>query len=324
MRRLIPIEPQNVHALSCSGHGAPSDCTNELNTGDGCAASPLYRTCRLRGYSSFCRACFPHACHMSLATRNSFGHVPVAALKKSAACCSNCLSSRTCSVPGCCAFFVQLPALSTCCALFCMWSASRLLALQRVLLPAIRPSDRCCVPKQVHMQGHGSPPSLLPATTLAPDLMHLALRRRMRLPLPLTRARCGGGGAPGCRALVDNLGDHALACPRTGLLARRGFVLERAWIEVVREAIGPEGRVVPQQWLANTTAPAVAADDRWARCWWGALAVAVQRAACSAVLGVWTMPPLPAADSDLPLAEVLQYAADTAPSRLPLRCGPEA
>ena len=71
-----------------------------------------------------------------------------------------------------------------------------------------------------------------PATTLAPDLMHLALRRRMRLPLPITRARCGGDGTPGCRALVDNLGDHAMACPRTGLLARRGFVLERAWIQV--------------------------------------------------------------------------------------------
>ncbi|CAE7599317.1 unnamed protein product [Symbiodinium natans] len=73
---------------------------------------------------------------------------------------------------------------------------------------------------------------------------------------------------------------------------------------VVREAIGQEGRVVP--------------FTGWARRWWGALAVAVQRAACSAVFGVWTMPPLPAAD-DVPLAEVLQYAADTAPSRLPLR-----
>ena len=50
-----------------------------------------------------------------------------------------------------------------------------------------------------------------------------------------------------------------------------------------------------------------------------ALAVAVQRATCSAVLGVWTMPPLPTAENDVPLAEVLQFAADTAPSRLPLR-----
>ena len=29
-----------------------------------------------------------------------------------------------------------------------------------------------------------------------------------------------------------------------------------------REAVSPEGHVVPQQWIANTTAPGVAADDR--------------------------------------------------------------
>ena len=130
--------------------------------------------------------------------------------------------------------------------------------------PAIRPSDRALLRSQAgpHAGAWLAAIPADPATTLAPDIMHLALRRRLRLPLPLTRARCGGERAPGCRALVDNLGDHALACPRTGLLARRGFVLERAWIQVVREAIGPEGRVVPQQWLANTTAPGVAADDR--------------------------------------------------------------
>ena len=38
-----------------------------------------------------------------------------------------------------------------------------------------------------------------------------------------------------------------------------------AWVQVAREAVGPEGRVVPQQWLARTTvttAPQVHADDR--------------------------------------------------------------
>ena len=65
------------------------------------------------------------------------------------------------------------------------------------------------------------------ACTLAPSLVHLALRCRMRMPLPVTQARCGGEGAPSCRAIVDDRGDHALACPRTGLLAFRGFVLER-------------------------------------------------------------------------------------------------
>ena len=45
--------------------------------------------------------------------------------------------------------------------------------------------------------------------------------------------------------------------PRTGLLARRAKVVERAWVRVAREAVGPEGQVVPQQWLAHTTAPGV-------------------------------------------------------------------
>ena len=147
------------------------------------------------------------------------------------------------------------------------WQRDAALALhtsfrEHVLLPAVRPSDRALLRSQAGPHAGAWLVPADPATTLAPDLMHLALRRRMRLPLPLTRARCGGDGTPGCRALVDNLGDHAMACPRTGLLARRGFVLERAWIQVVREAIGPERRVVPQQWLANTTAPGVAADDR--------------------------------------------------------------
>ena len=51
-------------------------------------------------------------------------------------------------------------------------------------------------------------------------------------------------------------------CPRTGLLSRRANVVERAWCRVAREAVGPEGHVVPQQWLAHTTAPGAASDDR--------------------------------------------------------------
>ena len=58
-----------------------------------------------------------------------------------------------------------------------------------------------------------------PALTLAPQAMQLALRRRLRLPLPLSPNRCGP--SPGCGQQVDEYGDHALACPRTELLARR-------------------------------------------------------------------------------------------------------
>ena len=77
-----------------------------------------------------------------------------------------------------------------------------------------------------------------PATTLPPQAMQLALRRRLRLPLPRRLSRCGP--SPGCGELVD----HALACPRTGLLARRAKIVERAWVRVAREAVGADGQAL--------------------------------------------------------------------------------
>ena len=68
-----------------------------------------------------------------------------------------------------------------------------------------------------------------------------ALRRGRRSRLPRA-GRCVRG--------------HFIACPRTGSPPCRGFV------QVAREAVGAEGRVVPQQWLARTTAPGVAPADR--------------------------------------------------------------
>ena len=47
--------------------------------------------------------------------------------------------------------------------------------------------------------------------------------------------------------MVDQLGDHGAACARSGLLARRALILERAWVRMVRvarEAVAAEGRVV--------------------------------------------------------------------------------
>ena len=95
---------------------------------------------------------------------------------------------------------------------------------------------------------------------LPPQAMQLALRRRLRLPLPLRLSRCGP--SPGCGKLVDTFGDHALACLRTGMLARRAKNVQRAWVRVAREAVGADGQVVAQQWLCNTTAPGVAPGDR--------------------------------------------------------------
>ena len=90
--------------------------------------------------------------------------------------------------------------------------------------------------------------------------MQVALRRRLRLALPLHSDRCGP--SPGCGAQVDAVGDHALACPRSGLLARRAKIVERAWVRAAREAVGADGQVVPPQWLAHTTAPRVDPSDR--------------------------------------------------------------
>ncbi|CAE7567426.1 unnamed protein product [Symbiodinium necroappetens] len=135
---------------------------------------------------------------------------------------------------------------------------------ERVLLPTLTPAARALLHSQSGPHARmwlAAIPSDV-ASTLKPDLMHVALRRRLRLPLPLTGRCCGAQGRHGCGAQVDAYGDHHLACPRKGLLPRRGFVVERAWVQVAREAVSPEGRVVPQQWLEHTTAPQVRADDR--------------------------------------------------------------
>ena len=68
--------------------------------------------------------------------------------------------------------------------------------------------------------------------------------------------------ARACGTCSFQYANHYAACPRTGLLARRAKPLERAWIRVVREAVGPEGQVVPQQWLVRAPAPGVDPDDR--------------------------------------------------------------
>ena len=70
-----------------------------------------------------------------------------------------------------------------------------------------------------------------PGTTLSPEEMQVALRRRLRLPLPLASRHCGGERGYGGGAPSDPFGDHATACHRTGLLAlssapKRGGALE--------------------------------------------------------------------------------------------------
>ena len=133
-----------------------------------------------------------------------------------------------------------------------------------VLLPSLTPSRQALLRSQAGQQSAAwlSTVPSEPGLTLSPPAMPIALRRRLRLPLPLAPNRCGGAGAHGCGRRIDPFGDHALACPRTGLLARRAKIVERAWVRVAREAVGPEGQVAPQQLLARTTAPGVRTGDQ--------------------------------------------------------------
>ena len=124
---------------------------------------------------------------------------------------------------------------------------------EQKLLPGMPPSACALLRSQVgpHAGAWLTAIPAEPATTLFPQAMQLALRRRVRLLLPLRPKRCGP--SPGCGGLVDVFGDHALAFPRTGLLARRAKIIERAWVRVARETVGADGQVVPQQWLSNTS-----------------------------------------------------------------------
>ena len=88
------------------------------------------------------------------------------------------------------------------------------------LLPAFAPPAQALLRSQSGPRAAawlGTVPSEA-GTTIPPDRMLIALRRRLRLPLPVAQGRCGAHG-PGCGATVDVYGDHYAACPRTGLLA---------------------------------------------------------------------------------------------------------
>jgi len=63
-----------------------------------------------------------------------------------------------------------------------------------------------------------------PVCVLPPQVAYFVPCHRLHL-LPLYASRCG---PPGCGREVDAFGDHALACARTGLLARKAKMVERA------------------------------------------------------------------------------------------------
>ena len=133
----------------------------------------------------------------------------------------------------------------------------------RVLLPSLEPAHQALLLSQSGPQAAAWLTAIPTdrSTSLPPEVMQIALRRRLRMPLPLGPGLCGQHGH-GCRRRLDPWGDHALACTRSGLLARRAKLVEQAWLAVCREAVGAEGHVVPQQWLSHTSAPGVPTSDR--------------------------------------------------------------
>ena len=64
-----------------------------------------------------------------------------------------------------------------------------------------------------------------PATTSAFAQQHLPAGRSMT-----------------AEGAVDRFGDHALACPRTGLLARRAKIVERVWVRVAGKRWSRKGK----------------------------------------------------------------------------------
>ena len=89
-----------------------------------------------------------------------------------------------------------------------------------------------------HLRSHSGPGSssiLLRAPThfefrLIPEHFRTLVLEKLRLPLSVVEARCQ------CGLLLDSLGRHRAACPRSGRLRRRAVAPERTLARVCREA----------------------------------------------------------------------------------------
>ena len=99
---------------------------------------------------------------------------------------------------------------------------------------------RLTAPDQALMRSQSGPYSgmalsVAPAiflTRIDPALFRVLLLRRLRLPLPLSSRWCR------CGRPLDSFGHHRAACPRAGVLGRRGFAVESAAARICREAGG--------------------------------------------------------------------------------------
>ena len=103
--------------------------------------------------------------------------------------------------------------------------------------------------------GAGAPFTATPTcreTTIPSHLFRVLLLRRLRQQLPLAGRACR------CGRLLDSFGHHRAACPRAGVLSRRGFSLESAAARICREA---GGRVRPSAFVRDLDVPDANAGD---------------------------------------------------------------
>ena len=128
---------------------------------------------------------------------------------------------------------------------------------ERILRPICDPPQRATLISQAASGGAWlrAIPSEK-ALEFLPLRFHVAMRRRLRWPLPLASHRCRGRT---CMQALDELGDHAASCTRSGLLKLRSRPIEQMWVRILREA---RARVRENVSLHEAGVPVDPADGR--------------------------------------------------------------
>ena len=90
---------------------------------------------------------------------------------------------------------------------------------------------------------------------MSAEIWQIAARRRLRMVVLPVASHCP---APGCRARLDDHGDHLANCSRCGNLQRRAKPTERAWQRIFQEA----GARVQTQALLCDCGLGIASHDR--------------------------------------------------------------
>ena len=128
------------------------------------------------------------------------------------------------------------------------------------LLAALPPTGKALLLNQQgrHAGDYFATFPLEPAMVAPADRFLTECRRRVWLPLGICATRCPGAS---CNALLDAHGLHLLSCRLAGRLQSRAYPLERAWMQVCREAGGRVSRPQPLVRRLGLTARRCPATD---------------------------------------------------------------